>query len=129
MNILSIAVMAITAAALAVLLRHYRPEHALIIGIAAGVLILALVLSKVQPVFSEINKLMSGANVNTQYVSILIKSLGVCFVAQLASDVCRDAGESAIASNVELAGKFAVLLIALPLFGQVADLVIKLMDG
>jgi stage III sporulation protein AD len=129
MNILSIAGIAVIAAAIAVLLRQYKQEYAMMLGLAAGVLILVMILSKVQPAFNEINKLMSGANVNIQYVSILIKSLGVCFVAQLASDACRDAGESAIASKVELAGKFSVLLIALPLFGQVADLVLKLMAG
>jgi stage III sporulation protein AD len=51
----------------------------------------------------------------------------VCFVAQLASDICRDANETAIATNVEMAGKIAVLLIALPLFGEIADLVVNLM--
>lgn len=127
MNILSIAGIAIAAAAFAVLLRQYRQDFTMMIGLAAGVLIFALILSKVQPAFTEINKLMLGANVNTQYVSILIKSLGICFVAQLASDACRDAGESAIASKVELAGKFSVLLVALPLFSQVADLVLNLL--
>lgn len=129
MDILSIAGMAIIFAALAVLTRQYRSDISLMLGVVAGIVIFMLVLSKMQPVISEINSLMSGAHVNAQYISILLKSLGVCFVAQLASDACRDAGESAIASKVELAGKFAVLLIALPLFGQVADLALKLMAG
>lgn len=129
MNFLSIVGIALTAAALAVLLRQYRQEYALLIGIAAGVLILIAVITKAQPVFAEINTLMSGAHVNPDYVRVLVKSLGICFVAQLASDACRDAGESAIASKVELAGKFAVLLIALPLFGQVANLALGLMNG
>lgn len=128
MSILNIAGLAVTAAILAALLRKYQPEYSVAIGLITAVLILALAISKVQPAFNEINNLMSSASVNTQYVSILIKALGICFVAQLASDICRDAGETAIASNVELAGKLAVLIVALPLFGQVADLVLKLMD-
>lgn len=96
------------------------------VGLAAGIVIFGLILIKVQPAFSEINRLMSGTNINTEYISILIKSLGICFIVQLASDACRDAGESAIASKVELAGKFAVLLVALPLFSQVAELVLSL---
>lgn len=128
MNIFAIAIVAVTAAIFAVVLRQYRQEYAIILGLAAGVLILITVISKVEPAFAEINRLVEGANIDVGYVSILIKSLGVCFVAQLASDACRDAGESAIASKVELAGKFTVLLIALPLFGEVADLVLKLMS-
>ncbi len=129
MEFLSLIGVALTAAVLAVLLRQYKPDYALLIGIGAGVLILIAVITKAQPVFEEISTLMSGAHVNSEYILILIKSLGICFVAQLASDACRDAGESAIASKVELAGKFAVLLIALPLFGQIANLALSMMNG
>jgi stage III sporulation protein AD len=129
MDIISIAGIAITAAVLAVMLRQYRHEYAMLISLAAGVLIFVMVISKIQPVFSEIKNLMSGANVNNQYISVLIKSLGVCFVAQIASDSCRDAGETAIASKVELAGKFVVLILALPLFAQIANLALNLMAG
>jgi stage III sporulation protein AD len=129
MDIISIAGIAITAAVLAVMLRQYRHEYAMLISLAAGVLIFVMVISKIQPVFSQIKNLMSGANVNNQYISVLIKSLGVCFVAQIASDSCRDAGETAIASKVELAGKFVVLILALPLFAQIANLALNLMAG
>lgn len=129
MDIISIAGIAITAAVLAVMLRQYRHEYAMLISLAAGVLIFVMVISKIQPVFSEIKNLMSGANVNNEYISVLIKSLGVCFVAQIASDSCRDAGETAIASKVELAGKFVVLILALPLFAQIANLALNLMAG
>lgn len=129
MGFLSLVGIALTAAVLAVLLRQYKPDYALLIGIGAGVLILIAVITKAQPVFEEIRTLMSGAHVDSEYILILIKSLGICFVAQLASDACRDAGESAIASKVELAGKFAVLLIALPLFGQIANLALSMMNG
>ncbi|HEX2938335.1 MAG TPA: SpoIIIAC/SpoIIIAD family protein [Ruminiclostridium sp.] len=128
MDIFSIAGIAITAAAIAVLLRRYHSEYSLLIGLVAGLLIFFMVITKIQPAFDEINRLMNGTKVDTKYVMILFKCLGVCFVAQIASDACRDAGESAIASKVELAGKFTVLLIALPLFGQIADLALKLMS-
>lgn len=128
MNIFGIAGLAVVATVFAVLLRKYRPEISTVIGLITAMMILVYAVSKVQPAFNEINHLMSNAKVNTQYISILIKSLGICFIAQLASDVCRDAGETAIASNVELAGKLAVLIVALPLFGEVADLVLKLLE-
>lgn len=126
MDMLQIAGMAVTVAAFGVLLKQYKKEYALLLGVAGGVLIFLLVIAKAQPAFSEIQKLLSGVHVNAGYAPVLMKSLGVCFVAQLASDVCRDAGESAMASKVELAGKIAVLLLALPLFGQVAQLAINL---
>lgn len=128
MNIFSIAGIAIAAAAIAVLLKRYNNVYSLLIGLAAGLLIFFMILNQIQPIFDEINKLMNGTKTDPKYVSILFKCLGVCFVSQIASDACRDAGETAIASKVELAGKFTVLLIALPLFGEIADLALKLMS-
>lgn len=126
MPILTIVGVAVIAAAIAVLLRQYKQEYAMLVGLGTGILIFVLVIIKAQPAFDEINRLLRNSGVGSQYAQVLIKSLGVCFVTQLASDTCRDAGEAAIASKVELAGKFAVLLIALPLFEQIAQLAVGL---
>lgn len=128
MDILNLAGIAVTVAAFAVLLRQYRQEYSMLLSLAAGVLILLFVIIKAKPAFTQLETLMSRAKVNTEYAGILVKALGICFVTQLASDTCNDAGESAIASKIELAGKFAVLLVALPLFGQVANLAVSLMS-
>lgn len=129
MDMLHIAGIAVTVAAFAVLLRQARQEYALLLGLAAGVLLFGLVLSKATPVFSEISRLTAEAHISSRYVSVLVKALGICFVTQLAADTCRDAGETAVAGKVEMAGKFAVLLVALPLFAQVAELAIGLLAG
>jgi stage III sporulation protein AD len=129
MDMLNIAGVAITVAAFAVLLRQYKQEYALLLGVSAGIMIFLLILNKAQPAFSQINGFIEKSGVNTAYAEILIKAMGICFVTQFAADACKDAGESAMASKVELAGKFAVLLIALPLFTQVANLAIGLIGS
>ena len=70
--------------------------------------------------------LLRAAALPGEYAVILFKALGICWLAQFAADSCRDAGESALASKVELAGKTAVLLTTLPLFSAVAELVTEL---
>ena len=128
MDVFAVIGLAVVAAVLAVLLRQYKPEYSIFIGLSAGVIILLFVIQKAQPAFDELNSLLDRANISTQYGSILLKSLGVCFVTQLASDACNDAGESAIASKIELAGKFAILLITLPLFEEIVKLAVSLMS-
>jgi stage III sporulation protein AD len=128
MDIFAIAGLAVTAAVLSVLLRQYRPEFSVLVGLGAGVIILLFVIVKAQPAFQELTSLLDRARVSSSYAGILLKALGICFVTQLACDACNDAGETAISSKIELAGKFAVLLVALPLFEQIAKLAIGLMD-
>lgn len=128
MDLFSVIGFALTAAALAVLLRNYRPEFGLLVGLCAGIMILLAVITAAAPVFAQLQSLMQKAHVSSQYAAILLKALGICFITQLACDCCVDAGETAIASKLELAGKIAVLLVSLPLFTQIANLAVGLID-
>jgi stage III sporulation protein AD len=127
MDIFNIVAVGVTIAVLAVLLRQYKQEYAVLLTLCGGILILILIITKALPVFKELDTLMKQGNISTQYAVILLKALGICFITQLGSDACQDANETAIASKIELAGKFAVLIVALPLFSQVASLATNLL--
>lgn len=126
MNIIGIAGIAVLAAVIAAMLRRYHQEYAVFMSIAAGVVILFAIFSGVQPAVGEIGKLLSATGLSANYAVILLKTLGICFLAQFAADACRDAGESALASNVELAGKIAIVVISLPLFENIVQTAAKL---
>lgn len=55
-------------------------------------------------------------------LKILLKALGLCLVAQIASDVCKDCGESALSTSVELVGKLSIVLMALPVAAQLIEI-------
>ncbi|HIS69355.1 MAG TPA: stage III sporulation protein AD [Candidatus Gallacutalibacter stercoravium] len=129
MEMVMICGIAVTATIIAVLLKKYNPEYSVVISLLAGVLTLFLILSKLSPAISEISNLLAAAGMANEYGAVLFKALGVCFLAQFAADSCRDAGESALASKVELAGKVLILLLALPLFRQVAQIATDLLQG
>ena len=126
-NIFSIVGIAIITTALAVLLRQFRPEYALFVSLAGGIFILLLACTGILPVVEQIYGMLEASSVPGEYGSVLFRALGICFVTQIACDTCKDAGESAIASKLELAGKVVVLAISLPLFQQVLSIVYSLM--
>jgi len=101
---------------LAVLFRQHKPEYAPLISLAAGLAVVFLLLGQLEPIFSQMEEILQQAGIGTEYIAVLLKSLGICYITQLAADTCRDAGESAIASKMELAGKITVLTLAVPYF-------------
>lgn len=101
---------------LAVLFRQHKPEYAPLISLAAGLAVVFLLLGQLEPIFSQMEEILQQAEIGTEYIAVLLKSLGICYITQLAADTCRDAGESAIASKMELAGKITVLTLAVPYF-------------
>ena len=74
------------------------------------------------PIISEIRKMMDGAAIDYEYITVLIKAVGICYITQFASDVCKDAGQISISNKIELAGKVALCLSALPLYRDLLSL-------
>ncbi|MCH5323640.1 MAG: stage III sporulation protein AC/AD protein family [Eubacterium sp.] len=127
MNIIAFVGAGIIGAVLCAVLRQYKPEFGIYISLAAGMLILGTAIVAIRPVIETLTELAGYSGVDNGYAEILIKSLAVCFLTQLAAESCRDAGEGAIASKIEFAGKCAIVLTALPLFTSLAQLVTDMM--
>lgn len=117
---------AVISAALIVLLRQYRPEFGVILSVAASGLLFLWIVGSVLPVIQEIWDLAQKAGLPGQDAEVLVKALGICFLTQTASDACKDAGESSLASKVELSGKAAVLILCLPMFQDLLDIALRL---
>ncbi len=128
MNIFSIIGIGLASAAIATVLRQYNKEYGLYISLGATVVIMSVILYSLEPVFSFINELTNVSDINTEYINVLIKSLAICYMTSIASDSCKDCGETAIASRIDFAGKIALLLITIPLFEAILDIIKELLN-
>lgn len=128
MDIFSVTGLAVVAAMICILLRQYKPEFAMPVSVACGILLFLMILSSLQPAFRTMTELMQRASIHSAYTKAILKTLGVCYVTQLASDACRDAGQTAIASKVELAGKVCIVLLSLPLFENLVEIAFSLIN-
>lgn len=107
---------AICTAVCAVSLKKYSPEISMLVAIGAGIIILVKAADGIGSVIETVNDFTSSAKINTEYVSILLKAVGIGILCQLVSDICRDSGQSSIASRVELACTAAIIINAMPMF-------------
>ena len=119
---LKIFLIAFVALAAIVLLKQIKPEFALLLKFAVLLLLGFLVFSEVSDAVSEIFLFGVRASLDSEMLKILLKALGLCLVAQIASDVCKDCGESALSTSVELVGKLSIVLMALPVAAQLIEI-------
>ena len=113
---------------LALSLGQYRPEFRMLVTAAVTLLLMAMVLEQLSPVLEQLRSTMELTGLTGDYAAILFKAVGICLLTQLAGDVCRDSGESSIASKIELAGRAAILLTAMPLIQEVLAWAWELMN-
>ncbi len=110
-------------ALLAVVLKQYKPEYAVSVSIITAIIVMITAIGWVIPVVTEIKNIMNRADISYNYLEVLIKCVGVCYLTQFACDVCKDAGQTAISSKIELSGRIAICVCALPLFTDLLKLV------
>ncbi|MBC5786575.1 MULTISPECIES: SpoIIIAC/SpoIIIAD family protein [Clostridiaceae] len=124
----SVVGIALVTTCICVLLKQWNPEISMMAALLCGILIFGIILVNLTPVLDTIGKLVAGVEFDSGYLSVVLKSLGICYVTQLAADTCRDSGYSSIASKVELAGKVSVIVIAMPLFTNLVQLSVGLIQ-
>lgn len=109
-------VLCIAVSLLALSLRQQRPEYAMLLSLACGLFVLFFLVGKMGDIFSQLQDLLTGLSGQSELTEIVLKALGICILAELGSQCCRDAGETAIATKVELAAKAALVLMSIPIF-------------
>ena len=98
-------------------LKQLRSELLPAVRIGGTVLILSMLLSPLSEVMQELLGSVGGGSVEP-YAGVMIRALGISLLCRITCDVCRDAGENAIGSGVELAGKLTILLLCVPLIRE-----------
>ncbi len=129
MTVWAIVGVAVIAAALSLTVRQTQPALATALTVTAGVTLFTAAVIAAMPAIHTVSSMLSQNTVGGLYGPVLMKALGISLLTQTAADVCRDAGESAIAGKVEFGGKVLLLLCGLPLFEYTVALLDSIIGG
>ena len=126
MEIIRIAGLGLVATILIVIIKQQRPELAVQLSIVVGVVIFSMMLGKINSVLTLMRDLAQKSNVSILYMGTIMKIIGVAYIAEFGAQICRDAGEGAVASKIEFAAKVIVIVLAIPVIVAVFDSLLKL---
>lgn len=112
--IFKIGIMGIVAAIVATFLKKERAELSTMIGIVTGIVIFFYILTELSVVTEFLSDILAKINLEETYYFQLIKMLGVAYVAEFASAICKDAGHQSIAGMIELFAKLSIVTLSIP---------------
>lgn len=127
MEIIKISVIGLVSLILILVLKQYKPEFAMYISIIAGILILLLIFDKLTGIIDLIRTIANKSNINNQFISILIKITGIAFLSEFAVSICKDSGESAVASKIEIGTKIIIISMSIPIITSLLEIVIDIL--
>jgi len=115
MDIIKIIGIGLIALIVIIIIKQYRPEFAVYVSLIAGALILLLILDKMSGVINLLTNLANKTSINKDFIFLLIKITGIAFLTEFAVSICKDAGESAIATKIDMGGKVMIVAISIPI--------------
>lgn len=125
MDIARVLAVCVVATVLIVMLRSHRPEIAIWLSIVTAVIVFASMLGHISFLVRALTDLASRTKAGNIYFVTVLKVIGVAYLAGFGAEVCRDAGESAIATKLEFAGKVIILVMALPVLVAVLETIVR----
>ncbi len=112
---IKISVFGLMAIFLGIMFKKNKEEFSLYINIAACLVIVFAGISKLEVVLDAINQLQGFIQINRAYIGILVKVMGITYVTEFTSSLCKDSGYQAIADQIELVGKLTIIAISMPI--------------
>ena len=109
-----------------IIIKQYKPEFALYISLAAGTIILFMVLDKLSEIIGLLKSISTKSGINQEFLEILLKMTGIAFLTEFAVSICKDSGESAIASKIEIGSKVIIVSMSIPIISSLLEIVLKL---
>ena len=125
--IIKVVSIALIVTVIIIVVKQQRPELAVQLSILVGIYIFFMVLPQISQVITVFEDLSKKANINIVFMGTLLKIIGIAYIADFGSQICRDAGEAAIASKIEFAAKILVLVMAIPIMISILDTILKLL--
>ena len=127
MDIIKIIGIALIGLIIIILLKQYRPEFAIYISLLIGVLILLLVMDELTGIINLLQTFASKASINSDFIALLIKITGIAFLSEFAVSICKDSGEAAIASKIEIGSKVIIITMSIPIITSLLELIIEIL--
>lgn len=128
-EIIKIIGIGLIAVILIIIIKQYRPEFAIYISLIAGILIFYLAIDNLTDVINLLKQICDKSGINSKFLSILLKMTGIAFLTEFAISICKDAGEGAIASKVELGSKVIIISMSIPIIYNLLEVILKILPN
>ena len=127
MEIFQIVGIGLTGTILAVYVKECNREIAIFISLVTGLILFLFALGQVGQVLETLTELATQAHINLYYLLIVLKIMGIAYIAEFGTQICRDAGEGSTATKLEFAAKIIVMVLALPIIMALMETILQLL--
>ena len=126
MDIFKIVGFALTAVVLIVILKEQRKEIAVVLMIFSSIAIIFFAIDQMAKIIDLLENLADKSGIQKDYLKIILKITGIAYVVEFGKNICKDAGQTAIATKIEMAGKIIIVSLSIPILTSLVSVLSEL---
>lgn len=123
MNIFSIIIISVVVSILAILIKQNNPTYSVLLIITFVVIIISVALSYLFSLTDNIMDTVNSVEYASELLKILFKAIVICVLSDLASNICKDAGNNTVAVCIDVITKIILLSLSLPLVDKLVEII------
>jgi len=110
-----------------IIIKQYKPEFAIYVSIVSGIIIIYMIFYKLEGIINLLKMISNKSGINNNFLDLLLKITGIAFLAEFAINLCKDSGEGAIASKIEMGTKVIIVSMSIPIISSLLEIITKLL--
>ena len=124
-----VALFGVAGVLMALQLKALKPDYSVYLCLGVSLLIFSFVAEKLTVILDGLQAVQRCLPLNAGYIRILMKIIGITYIAEFASDLCKDAGYQTIAGQIQIFGKMSVLAVSVPILTALLDTIQTFLGG
>lgn len=114
MSVIQAGIIGVIGAVLAVQMKAGKAEYGIYVSIGVSIILFVLIVDRLEVFIRTVEEIGSYIDMDTGYLSTMLKMIGITYIAQFSSDICKDAGYQTVAGQIEIFGKLTILALGMP---------------
>lgn len=114
MSMIQVGIIGVIAAVLAVQLKGGKAEYGIYVSAAAGIILFSFIVDRLSIFVRTLEQIAPYIDMDAGYLGIMLKMIGITYIAEFSSGICRDAGYQTMAGQIEIFGKLTILALGMP---------------
>ena len=111
----------------AMIVRPVRSDCSIIIGIAGGLIIIAMIINYFTGIISTLKDIIGITGLNSSIYTILLKIIAIGYLIDFSAGICSETGNSWLGDKIILGGKVVIMVMALPIITNILNIIMELL--
>lgn len=114
MNMMQLGLLGVIGALLAIQFKSGKTEYGIYMSVAVSIILFGCIVDRLELFVKTIKQINEYISIDTSYIATMLKMIGITYIAEFSSSICKDAGYQTIAVQIEIFSKLTILAMGMP---------------